>query len=61
METMYYNANFSVNPKSFQKKKKKSLKEIPYTALGFFLLAQKISVCLYCLAEMKTQICEYWK
>lgn len=22
METMYYNANFSVNPKSFQKKKK---------------------------------------
>ena len=60
METMYYNANFSVNPKSFQKKKM-SLKEIPYTALGFFLLAQKISVCLYCLAEMKTQICEYWK
>ena len=38
-----------------------SLKEIPYTALGFFLLIQKISVCLYCLAEMKTQICEYWK
>lgn len=59
METMYYNANFSVNPKSFQKKKK-SLK-IPYTALGFFLLVQKISVGLYCLAEMKTQICEYWK
>ena len=29
------------------RKKKKSLKEIPYTALGFFLLLQKISVCLY--------------
>ena len=43
------------------RKKKMSLKEIPYTALGFFLLIQKISVCLYCLAEMKTQICEYWK